>query len=67
MQQMQGWHHRCLGLLCDVRVRSTVENVIQESILHWKRIDIIVKYAGTQCSDANAWLTLRAAALAMES
>lgn len=43
MQQMQGWHDRCQGLLCDVRVRSTVEDVIQLSIARWKRIDIIVK------------------------
>jgi NAD(P)-dependent dehydrogenase (short-subunit alcohol dehydrogenase family) len=43
MQQMQGWHDRCLGLLCDVRVRNTVDDVIQQSIAHWKRIDIIVK------------------------
>lgn len=43
MQQMQGWHERCFGLLCDVRVRSTVEEVIQKSIDRWSRIDVIVK------------------------
>lgn len=43
MQQMQGWHDRCLGLLCDVRVRDTVQEVIEKSIQHWGRIDVIVK------------------------
>lgn len=43
MQQMQGWHEQCQGLLCDVRVRATVEEVVQQSAKHWGRIDIIVK------------------------
>ena len=43
MQQMQGWHERCLGLLCDVRVRDTVKEVIDMCIQHWGTIDIIVK------------------------
>jgi NAD(P)-dependent dehydrogenase (short-subunit alcohol dehydrogenase family) len=43
MAQMQGWHEHCLGLLCDVRVRDTVDAVIKKSISHWGRIDIIVK------------------------
>lgn len=42
-QQMQGWHERCLGLLCDVRVRQTVELVVRRSVQHWGRVDIIVK------------------------
>jgi NADP-dependent 3-hydroxy acid dehydrogenase YdfG len=46
MEQMQGWHKRCLGLLCDVRVRNTVEEVLQASIKRWGKLDIIVKYAG---------------------
>ena len=33
----------CLALLCDVRVRETVETVIQKSIDHWGNIDIIAK------------------------
>ncbi len=46
LEQMQsGWHEsNCLGLLCDVRVRDTVDAVIQQSLAHWGRIDIIVKY-----------------------
>lgn len=68
MEQMQGWHERCLGLLCDVRVRSTVEDVFRQSIARWKRMDIIVKYK--QCWYRRlmlGMLTLNAAAPAMES
>lgn len=43
MQQMQNWHENCQGLLCDVRVRATVEEAIQQSQTHWGRINIIVK------------------------
>lgn len=47
MQNMQGWHpDRCLGLLCDVRVRETVREVIDKSISHWGRIDIIANCSG---------------------
>ena len=34
-----------MGLLCDVRVRETVDNVIQRSIERWGKVDIIAKYA----------------------
>lgn len=37
---------RCLPLLCDVRVRSTVDAVIQQSIAHWGRVDIIANCTG---------------------
>ena len=43
MRQMQGWHENCLGMLCDVRVRETVDEVIKTSVRHWGRVDIIVK------------------------
>lgn len=43
MQQMQSWHENCLGLLCDVRVRPTVQEVIDKSIEHWGHVDIIAK------------------------
>lgn len=46
LAQMQGWHERCLGLLCDVRVRETVDAVIQTSLARWKRIDIVVNATG---------------------
>ena len=44
VEQMQGWHEsRALGLVCDVRIRETVEGVIQKSIAHWTRVDVIAK------------------------
>ncbi|PSN70902.1 NAD(P)-binding protein [Corynespora cassiicola Philippines] len=36
----------CLALLCDVRVRETVETVIHKSIDHWGNIDIIANCTG---------------------
>ena len=43
MKQMQGWHERCLGLLCDVRVRETVKACIDACIARFGGIDIVVK------------------------
>jgi NAD(P)-dependent dehydrogenase (short-subunit alcohol dehydrogenase family) len=43
LDQMQGWHDSCLGLLCDVRVSKTVESVIQNTIRHFGAVDVIVK------------------------
>lgn len=33
----------CHGMLCDVRVRCTVDAVIKQSVKRWGRVDIIVK------------------------
>ncbi|EMC97435.1 hypothetical protein BAUCODRAFT_69150 [Baudoinia panamericana UAMH 10762] len=46
MAQMQGWHERCLGLLCDVRVRDTVKAALDRTIAHFGRVDIIVNCTG---------------------
>ncbi|KAK0810888.1 1,2-dihydroxy-3-keto-5-methylthiopentene dioxygenase [Friedmanniomyces endolithicus] len=46
MPQMQGWHERCLGLLCDVRVRATVRSAMERCIDRFGRIDIIVNCTG---------------------
>jgi NAD(P)-dependent dehydrogenase (short-subunit alcohol dehydrogenase family) len=47
LSAMQNWHPtNSLGLLCDVRVRDTVETVIDTSISHWGRIDIIANCSG---------------------
>lgn len=46
LAQMQNWHERCLGLLCDVRVRETVNTVVQASVQHWGKIDIVVNATG---------------------
>lgn len=43
LEQMQGWHESCLGLLCDVRVSKTVESVIENTIRHFGVVDVIVK------------------------
>ncbi|KAF2490529.1 NAD(P)-binding protein [Lophium mytilinum] len=46
-EQMSRWDERnCLGLLCDVRVRETVRNVIDKSIEHWGNVDIIANCTG---------------------
>ena len=43
MRQMQEWHERCLGLLCDVRVRETVRECIEKCIERFGAVDIVVK------------------------
>lgn len=49
---MQDWHldpvyaENYYGLLCDVRIRSTVEIVINKCIKHFKRVDVIVNCSG---------------------
>lgn len=42
-EQMNDWHVNCLGTLCDVRLKDTVDAVIQETINHFGCIDIIAK------------------------
>ena len=46
IEQMEKWQpdKNCLGMLCDVRVKETVDRVIRKSIEHWGRVDIIAKY-----------------------
>lgn len=47
MEEMQSWQDvNSIGMLCDIRVRCTVEEVIKKSIEHWGRIDIIVNCTG---------------------
>lgn len=45
-EQMEGWHERCLGLLCDVRLRETVGAVIKACVDKWGRLDIVVNCTG---------------------
>ncbi|KAL9048856.1 MAG: hypothetical protein Q9206_005815, partial [Seirophora lacunosa] len=40
------FHQHCLPLLCDVRIRSTVDAVIEQSIAHFGRIDVIAICTG---------------------
>ncbi|KAF1985904.1 NAD(P)-binding protein [Aulographum hederae CBS 113979] len=47
IEQMKRWQMgNSLGLLCDVRVRETVEAVIKKSLSHWGKIDIIANCTG---------------------
>jgi NAD(P)-dependent dehydrogenase (short-subunit alcohol dehydrogenase family) len=43
LENMQGWHTNCLGLLCDVRIRDTVCEVVEKTIATWGRADVIAK------------------------
>jgi hypothetical protein len=44
MEEMQSWQEsNSIGMLCDIRVRETVDAVIKKSIEHWGRIDVIAK------------------------
>jgi NAD(P)-dependent dehydrogenase (short-subunit alcohol dehydrogenase family) len=46
-EQMEKWQDRnCLGLLCDVRVRETVDQVIKKSIEYWGHVDVIANSTG---------------------
>ena len=40
---MQGWHANCQGLLCDVRVRETVQTCLEKTVEKWGRVDVVVK------------------------
>ena len=50
LQAMQDWHpskpERYLGVLCDVRIRETVNTVISRTIKHFGRLDIIANCSG---------------------
>jgi hypothetical protein len=44
MEEMQSWQEKnSIGMLCDIRVRETIDAVIKKSIAHWGRIDVIAK------------------------
>ncbi|KAI9855234.1 MAG: hypothetical protein M1824_006235 [Vezdaea acicularis] len=46
LESMSGWSSRCEGMLCDVRVRETVQRVIDRSVERWGRIDVIANCSG---------------------
>ena len=48
--QIKAWeqHPRCCGLICDVRIRESVEDVVKQSIERWGRVDVVAKYV-TRC------------------
>jgi NADP-dependent 3-hydroxy acid dehydrogenase YdfG len=44
MEEMRNWQEKnSIGMLCDIRVRETVDAVIKKSIEHWGRVDVIAK------------------------
>ncbi|KAL2863009.1 SDR family oxidoreductase [Aspergillus lucknowensis] len=46
MRKLEAEHENCLGLLCDVRARETVQHVIDRTIERFGRIDIVANCAG---------------------
>jgi NAD(P)-dependent dehydrogenase (short-subunit alcohol dehydrogenase family) len=46
LSTMQNWHSNCLGTLCDVRARASVEAVVQKTLTHFGRIDIVANCSG---------------------
>ncbi|RAL16585.1 NAD(P)-binding protein [Aspergillus homomorphus CBS 101889] len=46
MRELEAGHENCMGLLCDVRARETVKQVIQRTIARFGRIDIIANCSG---------------------
>lgn len=46
MSHLEAEHENCLGLLCDVRSRETVQAVITKSIGRWGRIDVVANCSG---------------------
>ena len=57
MKQMQGWHERCLGLLCDVRVRETVRQAVEGCIGRFGGFDVVVKYVWLREGGVEGWDT----------
>lgn len=46
LESMQGWHKNCIGTLCDVRARESVEEAITKGISHFGHVDVIVNCSG---------------------
>jgi NADP-dependent 3-hydroxy acid dehydrogenase YdfG len=45
LTELQSWQYEnSIGLLCDVRVRESVEEVVKKSIERWGRVDVVAKY-----------------------
>jgi NAD(P)-dependent dehydrogenase (short-subunit alcohol dehydrogenase family) len=57
MEEMKSWMvENSLGMLCDIRVRETVDAVIKKSIERWGKIDIIAKWVQSRCCSAPFWM-----------
>ncbi|KAA8643217.1 hypothetical protein EYZ11_003113 [Aspergillus tanneri] len=46
MKKLEDEHENCLGLLCDVRARGTVQRAIDRTIERFGRIDIVANCSG---------------------
>ncbi|KAI0849355.1 NAD(P)-binding protein [Daldinia vernicosa] len=45
-EEMSGQHENCLGLLCDVRARQSVAQVVERTLDHFGRIDVVANCSG---------------------
>ncbi|KAI0022083.1 hypothetical protein F4780DRAFT_769950 [Xylariomycetidae sp. FL0641] len=41
-----GQHENCLGMLCDVRARESVERVVERTLAHFGRVDVVANCSG---------------------
>ncbi|RDI86659.1 hypothetical protein Vi05172_g3502 [Venturia inaequalis] len=47
LPQMKSWQEaNTLNLLCDIRVRETVDAIIKQTIHHWGRVDVVANCTG---------------------
>lgn len=46
LEDMQGIHDNCLGLLCDVRSRDSVARVFQQAMDRFGRVDVVANCSG---------------------
>lgn len=46
IEQMRGWHPDCLGLLCDVRIRESVQRAVDDAVKHFGQLDLVVNCTG---------------------
>lgn len=46
MAEMAGMHENCLGALCDVRARDSVHRVVERTLTHFGRIDVVANCSG---------------------
>ncbi|KAI0480794.1 hypothetical protein GGR56DRAFT_671872 [Xylariaceae sp. FL0804] len=45
-ESMASQHENCLGMLCDVRARPSVSRVVERTLAHFGRIDVVANCSG---------------------